>query len=99
MGAVAAVNQMGVRIDEAGGDAPAPAVDDLGGIKWGCFGGSADVDDEPVTGGDDPILDDPETSGVGRDRRQPCIGPDAITFHGPPSNISQESLADRPGIV
>ena len=63
-GAVAAEDEVGVAIDQAGGDPGAVQRLDLSGLVAGQLGAAADPDDAPVLDADGAILDRPEGAGT-----------------------------------
>ena len=62
VGAIAAVNQMGMTVDQARRDPAAGAIDPLPGIEaGGRIRGRAGIDDAAVAGGDQAVIDQTET--------------------------------------
>jgi hypothetical protein len=85
VGAVAAVDEMGVAVDEAGCDPAAVAAHDVCGVEVGgrsCYG--ACVDDGSVAAGDEAIVDFTETGAIGGERREARVAPDSVTAHDRP---------------
>lgn len=76
-GPIAAVNDMGVAVDETGGDPAAFEIDDLGLLDGGCrqFAFGAGKGDAAVFSEQGAFFDDAETRPVRRERRQPRITP------------------------
>ena len=85
VGAVTSMNEMGVAVDQTGGDPAAAAIDNLGGIfdRKGQAGFVADVEDTPVLNGNHAVFDEAETRQGGVQGRQPCIAPEAVAGGGP----------------
>ncbi len=81
MGAVAAENEMGVAVDQAGGDPAALAVDGLVGLEARRVGGAAGEDDAPVAGGDDAVLDNAEPAFRRGERGQSRPAPQPVATH------------------
>ena len=77
--AVAAVDDVGVAVDQAGRDPAAVAVDHVGRGEGGGLRFRAGIDDGAVARGDQPLLDDAEA--IARHRREARALPDAITLH------------------
>jgi len=76
---VAAIDEMGVAIDQPGGDPAAFAINGLSGLEGGRFAARPGIDDASVMGGDDAVLD----RAIGRTdrcrhRRQPRIRPELV---------------------
>ena len=76
-GAIAAVNDVGVAVDETGGDPAAFEIHDLGFLDGGCrqFAFGASKGDTAPFSQHGALFDDAETCSVGRQRRKPRISP------------------------
>ncbi len=82
LGTVAAVDEMGVAVDEARRDPAAGAVDALLRIEGGgCILGWACVDDLAAGLRDKPVLNETEPGPVGRKCRQTAVMPQMIDRH------------------
>ena len=81
MGAVAAVDQVGVGIDQARGDPAALAIDGVGSVELGGLGLWAGVEDPAVLGDNDAVIDFAEPRPIQHERRETGIAPKAIAAH------------------
>jgi hypothetical protein len=79
VGAIAAVNQMGMTIDQAGRDPAAAAIGPSPCIEGGWrVRGRTRIDDAAVVGGDQAIIDQAEALARRRKRRKTAAVPDVI---------------------
>ena len=79
VGAIAAIDQMGMAVDQAGRDPAAGAIDPLLGIERGRrVRGGAGIDDAAIAGGDQAVIDQTEALARRRKRRKTAAVPDAV---------------------
>ncbi len=84
--AVAAVDEVGVAVDQAGRDPAAFEIDALGGFKRGLLGLRTDPGNAAILGGDGTAFDAADAAARGIERGDARIRPETVNFHGASSS-------------